>query len=164
MTKQILTAERLRELFRYDQETGVFYRLARHGKWMPGPVGCDNGYGYIAILVDGKRYKGHRLAFLWMLGTWPVKEVDHIDGNRANNAWANLRDVSRQVNQRNIKKAKKSNLSTGLLGVSARNGRFRSVIRVDGKNRILGVFDTPEEAHQVYLEAKRIYHADGCTI
>lgn len=84
------TAERVRELFRYDPETGIFTRLVdspMHRAKAGETSASINSQGYAQIRVDGKRYKAHRLAWLHMTGEWPTQQIDHIDGNRANNRW-----------------------------------------------------------------------------
>lgn len=92
MAAPILTAERLREVFSYNPEDGVFTRLiktprrAKIGALAPR-ITAD---GYIAIGLDGKQYLAHRLAWLYMTGDFPQKRVRHADGNPINNAWKNL--------------------------------------------------------------------------
>lgn len=157
MAAAILTAERLREVLDYNAETGVFVWKQRTGsRSVPGQVaGCDHSLGYRFVCVDGKRYKEHRLAWFYVHGVWPLGEVDHIDGSRNNNVISNLRDVSKSVNQQNLRAAKSHNKS-GLLGVTKRKkGGWCARITI-------GTFDTPEEAHAAYVEAKRRLHS-GCS-
>lgn len=166
MSKQDkITAAFLRELFHYDPETGVFTRIVtRQGQGArAGDVaGTLKPSGYLTIWICGANHMAHRLAWLYVHGTWPAHEIDHIDGNRANNAIANLRDVTRSVNHENLRRAR-SDSAHGFLGVSPFFGKWKSRITVNGKFQHLGVYDTPEEAHAVYLEAKRRLHV-GCTI
>lgn len=87
----MLTVERLRELLDYDPETGVFRWKEPRRKCRVGEVaGSLRKDGYVKIQVDGRFYQAHRLAWLCVYGVWP-SAIDHIDGNRANNAIANLR-------------------------------------------------------------------------
>ena len=151
----VLTAAELRAAFSYNPKTGVFVRLstgrnAGHAK--------DNGY--LHFDVNGRKYGAHRLAWLYVTGEWPVGDVDHIDGVRDNNRFSNLRDVSRTVNLQNLRAAKSHNKSTGLLGAyfHKQTGRYTSRIRVNGKDRHLGMFSTAQEAHAAYLAAKRSDH------
>lgn len=163
MAKHDLTAKRLRELLVYNEETGVFtWRIGRpraRAGAIAGGFGCE---GYWRISVDWRQQLAHRLAWLYVNGSWPEGDIDHRDGCRTNNAISNLRDVPRFVNLQNQRKARSDNKS-GFLGVHAHQGRWRAKIRVNGKNCDLGCHDTPELAHEAYLAAKRVYHA-GCTI
>ena len=160
----MITAERLRELVHYCPETGEFTHLQSKGRKKAGMrAGCNVPSGYVTIMVDGFRTMAHRFAWLYVTGKWPVAEIDHIDGNKRNNAFSNLRDVSRSINTQNQKKAKRTS-KTGYLGVRYHaDDKFVAAITVNGKTKYLGVFKNPHEAHQAYLNAKRAIH-DGCTI
>jgi hypothetical protein len=94
---------------------------------------------------------------------FPCGDVDHINGIRDDNAIANLRDVSKRVNQENLKHANSANKSCGLLGVTKCRDKWRAAITANGVARHIGVYPTPTEAHAAYLQAKRTLHA-GCTI
>lgn len=158
MAAAILTAERLREVLNYEPDTGVFvWKVQCGSRGVPGQVaGCSHSLGYRFLRVDGKAYKEHRLAWLHVYGQWPTGEVDHVDGCRDNNRISNLRDVSKSVNQQNLRGAKAHNKS-GLLGVTRRkSGGWCARITI-------GTFDTPEEAHEAYIEAKRRLHL-GCVV
>ena len=147
----------------YDPLTGEFQRIKASGTKKPGSrVGVINGR-YIQINFGGYRDRAHRLAWLFVHGYMP-KEIDHINGNGLDNRLSNLREVTHQQNLHNHIRPPRHN-STGFMGVSFFKGtnRFSSYIQVDGKKKHLGYFDTPHEAHQVYLQAKRRYHLT-CTI
>jgi hypothetical protein len=163
-----LTASKLRELVFYDPDTGVFLWLkSRSGTNGVGePVGCiDKSRDTVVMTVNGVRCFAHRAAFLYMTGKWPTYEVDHINGNRLDNRWQNLRDVPRLINQQNIRKAIGKNCSERLLGTSFNKAKkkWTACIGQAGKTIHLGSFDTPEQAHERYLAKKREIHA-GCTI
>lgn len=164
MAKPILTAARLRELFHYEPETGVFTRLIKKaGNATAGScAGSINTIGYRQIRVDGSNYLGHRLAWLYVHGEWPIGQIDHIDGTRSNNAIGNLRDVSHAVNQQNRKRAK-ANASASLMGISFSSGRWVAHISINGKPRYIGRFGTEAQAHSAYLAAKRLHH-EGNTL
>lgn len=78
-----ITAERLRELLEYDEDTGVFKRKARTSNRISiGDIaGSSDAKGYVCIRVGGKTYKAHRLAWLYVYGEWPTGEIDHINHN-----------------------------------------------------------------------------------
>lgn len=164
MAKANLTAARLRELLHYDADAGVFTRLVqRGGLGRPGsrPNTLSN-YGYPLIGVDGVLYLAHRLAWLYVRGEWPVGYLDHINGVKTDYRICNLRDATQHVNMQNLRKPTRLNRS-GYLGVCRNHNRFRATIKIDGKQKFLGNFDSAEEAHAAYLEAKRKHH-EGCTI
>lgn len=131
------------------------------------PAGCVRSDGRVVVRVCGKLYMRYRLAWLINFGMWPDGEIDHINGDRADDRMGNLRIASRSMNQENIRKALSSNKSSRLLGAyKNKPGRakpWRSSISIKGKHVGLGYFHTAEEAHQAYLNAKRVLH-EGCTI
>jgi hypothetical protein len=153
---------RLRELFSYDPETGIFTRLvsassrARAGD-VAGSVGAD---GYRQIEIDGRGYKAHRLAWYWMTSIWPRHQIDHINLSRADNRWKNLRMATCAENMWNTR-AYASNTS-GLKGVSWHNSthKWRAQIKINGKNIYLGLSDTKEEAAALYAAAAEKLHGE----
>jgi hypothetical protein len=167
MAKPDLTAQRLREVLHYDPETGVFTWIAKASKntivgSRAGCVSIERGKIRRLIRVNGTQYFESRLAWRYMTGHWPVGVIDHKDGNSERNAFLNLRDVTQQTNLENQRRAKKQSRS-GLLGARQHRNKFQAVITVNGKFHYLGVFDTAIEAHNRYLEVKRVAHL-GCTI
>lgn len=164
----MLTIERLRELIAYDPITGVLTRIKRSGRHAPGSrVGSLDRRKekvYLRVRIDRKDYYGHQLAWFLATGVWPADEIDHKDGNGLNNAFQNLREADRLINNQNAVSAHRDG-SSGLLGVSwvKAKGKWRASITVNKKARYLGYFDDPQEAHQKYLSVKRQLHR-GCTI
>lgn len=152
-----LTAERLRNEILYDPGTGLFTRKATGQR-----AGWGESHGYRKISIGCVKYYEHRLAWLYMIGEWPKNKIDHIDGDRSNNAFANLREATDAVNAQNIKNAQTNN-KLGLLGVYQKSHRFIARIYANGRETVIGRFDSAEEAHVAYLTAKRIVH-EGCTI
>jgi hypothetical protein len=159
-----LTADRVREVLAYDPETGRFTWRVRTGP--RGVVGARAGSqrvdGYIQIRLGRRSYLAHRLAWLYVHGAWPKGEIDHVNGGKGDNRIANLRDVPRNLNQQNMRRAHKRSRS-GLLGVGKRDGRWYARIGINDAEVWLGRFDTAQQAHEAYLAAKRQMH-DGCTI
>lgn len=147
-------------LLDYNPDTGVFTARVRRGKRRAGEIeGCLTPDGYVQITINGRHALAHRLAFVWMTGACP-HEVDHINGVRDDNRWANLREASRAHNMQNLGAAKRSNRTSGLLGchLIKHTGRFAAQITVNKKVRHLGSFDTAEQAHAAYLKAKHELH------
>lgn len=158
----------LTELLHYCPESGQFTWIkAAARKIKPGDAAGSKGRcGYLRIRLQGAAQQAHRLAWLYMTGSMPPDGmvIDHINGDRLDNRWANLRLVSHPVNMQNQRSARKGTAS-GLLGVrrQSRGPGWVAAIKVDGKLTHLGSFGTPELAHAAYLEAKRRLHV-GCTI
>jgi len=104
----MLTQKRLKELLRYNPETGHFTWLVSTA-WrikvgdVAGSVSTCSGKKYIETNVDGERYRLHRLVFLYMTGEMPHNHVDHINGNGLDNRWINLRQVTLRENHRNTR-------------------------------------------------------------
>lgn len=164
--KEMITQPRLKELLSYDPDTGVFTWAVNRFRARVGMVaGSLHGEGYRKIKLDGIDYLEHRLAWLYVTGAFPQEDTDHINGNRADNRIVNLRDVSRTTNMHN-ERAPRTNGTSGFLGVSWVSSRkkWRAKITVGSKRKTIGEFSSPEAAHEAYLNAKRVLHADGCTI
>ena len=143
-----LTAEYLRSILHYDQETGIFtWKVRTSNNVKAGDVaGCQNGAGYLLIRVQSRPYQAHRLAWLYMHGVWPKDQIDHINRNRSDNRISNLRDVSRKQNLQNS--GKSSANTSGHTGVSwnKQNSKWQAVIMHNYKNIHLGCYNTIEEA------------------
>tara|TARA_R110002126_G_C10215925_1_gene478497 strand:+ start:194 stop:622 length:429 start_codon:yes stop_codon:yes gene_type:complete len=125
-------------------------------------AGGTGSHGYLAVSVFNRKRLAHRLAWFYVTGKWPSAHIDHIDGNKSNNCFANLREVTRFENLQNMRQANKRN-KTRLLGVSAHQGKWRVQIMTQGQRIRVSGFNTPEEAHQKYLLLKREFHLT-CTI
>ena len=155
--------ERLESLLRYDPQTGALQWLVSRGKACAGDVvTVTDDRGYVVVGVDKKRYYAHRLAWMLMTGSEPTGVVDHIDGDRGNNRWSNLRDVSVKLNAQNRHIPSKGS-RTQVLGVRVFGGKYRAAISLNGKQAYLGTFETAALAQAAYLEAKRQFH-EGCTL
>lgn len=164
--RSALTAQRVKELLSYDPETGKLKWVSTgKGRRLDRVAGSPDRHGYLQTRIDGQIYFNHRLIWLHVYGEWPRNVIDHINGNPSDNRIENLRDVSRKVNQENQRKAASSNKTTGLLGASLHKatGKFVASIQVDGDKRYLGLHETPEQAHQTYINAKRELH-EGATV
>lgn len=158
----MITAERLRELFSYNPETGEFTRLvyvspnAQAGQVIKGCKVCN----HLGIRADGKLYYAHRLAWLYVHGEFPAKgiDVDHINRDKCDNRIANLRLASRTENNRNRRMANKNSRS-GVLGIHHNQKRnvWVALITVDYETIKLGAFATKEQAVAARLDGERRY-------
>ena len=162
-----ILVEELKENLHYDPETGRFIWVKAIGRKIR--VGDIAGYfhkesGYIRICIGGKIYRAHRLAWVYMMGEMPKEFIDHINNDRTDNRFCNLREATKTQNNQNIIKVKGNN-TTGFLGVSfsKKEDRYIAQISIGNKSKFIGYFATPEEAHQAYLDKKRQMH-EFCTI
>lgn len=155
MSKSPITAEELRLRFHYNPETGIFTRKMSFNYRHPvGSVaGTLHALGYIIIGIDGRYYKAHRLAWLYVHGEWPTLEIDHLNRVKHDNRIGNLEPKTRSANVFNCVNARINN-TVGYLGVTPRGNRFIARLRVDGAERYLGIYKTPEEASAAYWAAK----------
>lgn len=156
-----LTAERLRELLAYDPETGIFTWKTTMGSRAVAGQQTDSldDHGYVRIRVDKRLYRAHRLAVLYMSGSFPPADVDHINLNRADNRWKNLRNATRTVNARNTNL--RSDSTSGLKNVSwhKATGKWQVNLAAGGKNIHIGLFADKELAAQAAAEARSKYHS-----
>jgi hypothetical protein len=151
-----MTQETLQFYCRYDYMTGDFWRVTRFDSWgntkvINKLVTSKNNRGYKWLNIFGKMYLVHRLAFLYMTGNHPTNEVDHINGDRTDNRWLNLRECDSSTNSRN--QGIRKDCTSGVRGVNyntAKSSRSlkRWVARIShqGERIMLGNFETFEEA------------------
>lgn len=116
---------------------------------------CGQALSKELIRINRRLYMAHRLAWLYVTGTWPINHVDHINGNRSDNRFANLRAATSRENARNSRM--RANNACGYKGVHYKKqlNKFVAQIHVDGRVYHLGVFGTAEEAHAAYCKAAR---------
>ena len=157
-----LTVEHLRRVLIYDPHTGLWkWRQGGKGRpkvpdWMPG---TPMKVGYLSIAIDRLAYYAHRLAFLYMTGEWPAEQMDHIDGDRTNNRWSNLREATGSQNKYNT--GVRVHNTTGARGVyRTKDGRFVARIKIGDKRVNLGSFSSLELASEAY-EKKAAKEAFG---
>ena len=88
----LLTQDGLRQLLNYDPDMGAFtWRQGRGPVRAGGVAGCLTRKGYRRIQIDGQNYMAHRLAWLYMYGSWPPEQIDHINEIKSDNRLDNLR-------------------------------------------------------------------------
>jgi hypothetical protein len=156
-----LTAQRLRELMHYDPETGVLRWLVTVGSRASAgsEVGRnDVSHGYIRRTIDKVRYAEHRLVWLYMTGRWPASQIDHINGDRADNRWANLREATDAQNRQNMKKRRGGTSKYPGVCWVARRQAWSARITINYKGHHLGFFRDEEAAYSAYLKAKAELH------
>lgn len=162
---QPLTHERLLEVLDYSIVSGRFYWRTSKGNMKAGErAGFVEPAGYRVLSIDGRPYKAHVIAWLYLHREWPSFPIDHVLGNRDDNSFFLLRRSSPLLNQQN-RRGPQGNNTHGFMGVKYDRSRdkWKALIRVNGKRIELGRRNTPEEAHELYIDAKRRLH-EGCTL
>lgn len=155
--ESLLTQEELKKLLHYDPEKGVFTWLVSTGDRIKiGDIAGSLNKGYMLIQMNKFRYMAHRLAFLYMTGSFPPDQVDHINHVKCDNRWENLRPCTNQQNMWNRSKYKDN--KWGYRGVSKNGNKWMAQIRVGEKKLNIGTFDTPELASQAYQNHAKKLH------
>lgn len=170
--KDDIPKELARELLDYDEQTGVVRwkeRARRHfvsdrscrswnSKHAGKVAGGRNANGYQQIALLDRRYVVHRLIYNWKAGATGGLPIDHINGDRSDNRWENLRLCTPSENSRNTKRPK--NNKSGRIGIHKHGlaDRWVAQIRVHGKTHHLGVFDDMGDAVRAREEAERRFN------
>lgn len=162
-TLPLPTADYLRECFCYDPETGILmwrHRPREHFKTERGwrqtnalkagkPAGHIDTAGYLTVEIDGRGRKAARVIWKLQTGDDPREEVDHINHDRADNRWANLREATHHQNTTYRRWAKRD-LPRGVY--RTREGRYASYVQTGtGRLAYLGAYTTPDEARAAWL-------------
>lgn len=162
----MLTAEELKQVLRYDPESGEFFWIVH----MTGTATAgssagslninSNGCRYIRFSIFGERYLGHRLAWLYVYGEWPDGQIDHINGDGTDNRISNLRVVDKFAQNQNRKTPK--NNTSGVKGVSWKKARnkWQAQIEAHGVTKYLGMYTTIEAAKKAYDDAAIALHGE----
>lgn len=162
MKKPELTHARLLETLHYEPSTGVF-------TWLIPPLrsqvragdraGSAHGRGYWRIMISGKAYFAHRLAWFYVHGEWPSEHIDHKFRDKGDNRISELRESSPAQNQQNIEAAQK-NSASGVRGVfwSKASGKWCAKICAGGVHVTLGYSDDLAVAAAMRAQAKAVYH------
>lgn len=171
MAKRIVTVicpKIMREYLRYEPDTGkIFWRNVpnERNQWNKQRAGTEafsfvTEAGYKRGAFKGKSLYAHRVAWVLQTGEWPEEEIDHINADRSDNRFLNLRPVTRAENSRNRKISKGS--TSGLKGAhwNSSRGKWESSIKIWGEKISLGYFPTKEAAHRAYCEAAKENHGD----
>jgi hypothetical protein len=154
----MITQERLKSLFEYNNTTGRLVALSNSKRRKVGDlIGNRNERGYLVASVDGKNYRVHRLVFLYHFGYMP-EQIDHINGVRDDNRIENLREATSIQNSYNRKPLAQS----GKKGVywHKQSQKWVASIWINKKNIHLGSFCSVEEAALVAFKTREKKHGD----
>lgn len=153
-----LTRERLAELLSYSSETGEFRWLVKRPNSKNGPGSIagtikdrKSENKYLLIWIDGVLHRAHRLAWLYVYGSWPTDNIDHINGDGTDNRLSNLRECNQQQNNGNHQRLNRTNTS-GYRGVTWKSDKkkWKAYININNRQTHVGYFDTKEAAYEAY--------------
>lgn len=158
-----LTQAGLLRVLSYDLETGVLrwvYRVEPGFRRAGKAAGRAHRTGYVTIKLNGEEHAAHRLIWLMMTGSWPEHDVDHIDGDRSNNRWDNLRAATRRQNAVNAKV--RGNNTSGVTGVSysRTQGIWIASIKAEGGRNVFKQFEDKEAAISWRREQEAIWYGE----
>lgn len=133
----------LRQLLRYEPDTGKLFWLERSSSWWNTRYAGTEAmatvsHGYKSSVIGGRFLLAHRVIWAIVYDEWPPADIDHINGNRADNRLCNLRAVDRSTNAKNM--ARSSRNTSGVIGISPVRDKWRACITSRGKLRVLGDF------------------------
>ena len=153
-----LTAEEARNIWGYNPETGdLTWEITKNRQLKGSKAGIVSIYGYLTVHYK-KRYRKNRLVWLIVTGSWPVGQIDHINGDRTDDRFSNLRECSQNQNMWNRRVHKNNKL--GIKGVH-KNGNGYIAYIMQFRHRIyLGYFKTVNEAKNAYDEAAKKFHGE----
>ena len=151
-----ISQQELKNRIIYDPDTGSVVWRITFGSVKAGYRSKSlNTSGYLQVMILGRSYSHHRLAFLYMTGSFPTEEVDHINGIRTDNRWVNLRAVARLENRKNVRMLDSN--TSGHVGVRWLKDRkkWRAYIKSDRKQKMLGYFNHLSDALAARALAER---------
>lgn len=159
--------EYLRECFDHDADAGTLkwkrrplhhFRNAHsmntfNAKHAGKTSGSHINNRYLVVPLNGRKYLAHRVIWKLVTGEDPRSLLDHVDANKMNNRFGNLREATKQQNAFNCNRSRAN--ATGYKGVSYDKvrGKFYACIRLNGKTKALGLFDSAQDAHNAYVNA-----------
>ena len=149
----------MNNIFEYDPISGIItWKVTVNSRAKAGSkAGTKLDTGYRQIRYQGKTYKSHILAWYLYHGRWPKGDLDHKDKIRDNNRISNLRESSRSFNNHHTSRTNK----TGFQGVTELpSGKFSAMIKINGKKKYLGSFDSAELASEAYKAAAKTIHPE----
>lgn len=150
-----ITGSMLEMHYKVAPASGSIMYRSKAGNWIDAGHRTSNGYIVVTFPLGNRKYKkirAHHLVWVWETGAWPAQEIDHINGDRADNRIQNLREATVSQNRTN-KKIQSNN--TGYKWVTNLGSRYRAEIRKSGKRVYSSIHDTAEEAYQAACDAAR---------
>lgn len=152
--------ELLTELFIFDPDTGeITHKGSKKNQVRDGQVaGYIENSGYRRITINGRLYAAHKLMWCYVTKKFPDHELDHINLDKSDNRFINLRAVTKSQNCMN--RRVRSDSLTGHRGVRFHKstGLFHARISKNGDRWSLGYFKKLQDALDAYANASLILH------
>jgi hypothetical protein len=159
---KMITQAELKELLNYDVDTGIFtWKIKYCRKVKVGSVvGSPDKDGYIRVRINGKDYKCHRLAWMYVYNNFPVGKLDHINGIKNDNRICNLRLANNEQNAFNAKL--RTDNTSGFKNVCWNRTfkKWQVSLSINKKQTTIGYFDDIELADLVATEARNKHHKE----
>lgn len=177
-SKALPSPEVLRQLLRYEPETGKLFWLPREPHWFSGELRSAahsaaiwnaryagqetfrhrDRKGYPKGTIFDATFRAHRVAWAIHYGAWPLDQLDHVNMDRSDNRIVNLREADNSQNNQN--RGPMSNNKSGFKGVfwDTRRGRWVAALQVRGQLFRGGAFLDPQAAAQSYEALCRKHH------
>lgn len=158
---QSINYDEVKDFFEYNKDTGIVTwkkkpnQSIKVGKEV-GRIGND---GYRTVGFNGKQYKVHRIVYCLVNKIIEsTLYIDHIDRNKLNNKWNNLRIVDHETNCKN-RNVRIDNTS-GITGVDIhkKTGKYQVRININKKRKYLGLYDNLDDAIKIRKEAEDKYN------
>lgn len=167
--KALVSVGQLRELLDYDPSSGVLTWRKRDQHWFKSRRDCEawntryagkpanslHKFGYVIVRLFGRSYKGHRIAYAMHHGCWPTLQIDHINGDKADNRISNLREVDNQTNAMNTKTHRHN--TSGVSGVywHKRDRKWIARIGTTKAGSFIGAFKSFDDAVAARKQAEQ---------
>lgn len=148
------------KLFIYEPDTGALrWRHGATNRLQPGDIaGFPHSSGYWRVKINRVAFAAHRVIWAIRTGEWPVDQIDHINRNRTDNRWCNLREATQSQNIANTT-ARRTN-ALGVKGVQRHGHKFSARIYANRRSKFLGCFNTIDAAKAAYDSAQREIHGE----
>ncbi len=145
MTLAVSIAQsRLHELYEY-RDGNLYRKTSARGVKAGSKANYKHDKNYCEIYIEGKKYKLHRIVFMYHHGYMP-KIIDHINGDKYDNRIENLREATYSENKKNLKIYKTN--TSGYAGISFDKTRKKWFVSISINNKLknLGRFRNIEDA------------------
>lgn len=165
--KKVITQDYLKSVVSYNPIDGSFVWKFRtdvdpewNKRWAGKRAGSKMSHGYYRVCINYTAYTGHALAWFYMTGEWPTYEVDHINMDRADNRFCNLRLANQYQNSNNRGKNRNNTSGHKCVFWHKKAGKWTVTIVVNGEKIYLGLYESLDKAVEVSRAAIHKYSGE----